>query len=206
MHLKRQEAAIKLPIPRKGTKYIARALSHIDNSIPIVIAVRDILKLAQTTSEVKRMIHQKLLKINNRPVRNHKESLKLFNLLEADKTYILTLLPTGKFTFEETKEKNARLCKVINKKLIKNNLIQLNLHDGSNLISKENIPIGDSVYINLEGKMKKHISFEKGKEAVVIKGKYLGLKGKIESVHGNLIKIHLNDKSTDLNKSQIIVL
>lgn len=206
MHLKRQEAAIKLPIPRKGTKYIVRALSHINTSVPITIAVRDILRLAQTTAEVKSMIHQKLLKINNQPVRNHKESLKLFNLLEADKTYILTLLPTGKFTFEETKEKNIRLCKVINKKLIKNNLIQLNLHDGSNVISKENIFVGDSIYLDQEGRIKKHISFEKGKEAIVIKGKYLGLKGKIESVHGSFIKLNLNDKSTELNKSQIVVL
>ena len=64
MHLKRQEAITKLPIPRKGTKYVARALSHLDNSVPVVIAVRDMLRLARTTSEVKKMIHEKIFKLN----------------------------------------------------------------------------------------------------------------------------------------------
>ena len=106
MHLKRQKAAIKLPIPRKGTKYIARALSNLNNSVTVVIAVRDMLKLARTAAEVKKMIHRKLLKINGKNVKDYRESIRLFNLFEADKPYILTLLPTGKFTLEESKEKN----------------------------------------------------------------------------------------------------
>ncbi len=206
MHLKRQKTTTKLPIPRKGTKYIARALSDIKTSVSVVMAVRDMLKLAKTTAEVKRMIHQKLLKINGRLVKDHRESIKLFNIFEADKTYILTLLPTRKFALEETKNKDIRPCKVINKTLTKNNVLQLNLHDGSNVISKDKISVGDTLYLDLSGKIKKHIALDKGKEALIILGKYIGLKGKIKSVENNLIEISFEDKSAILNKRQAIAL
>lgn len=206
MHLKRQQATTKLPIPRKGTAFIARALSNTENSVPVVIAIRDMLKLARTAGEVKKMIKEKLLKINGRPVKDYRESISLFSLFEADKNYILTLLPTGKFIFEESKD-NLRLCKVVNKKLLKNNTIQVNLHDGSNLISKDKISVGDSIYLDLQGKIKKHIKLEKGKEAIVISGKYTGLKVKINSTEGKIVEILIeeDEKLTKLNDNQIIV-
>ncbi|MDO8508422.1 MAG: hypothetical protein Q7S27_01930 [Nanoarchaeota archaeon] len=206
MHLKRQETTTKLPIPRKGTKYVARALSHLNNSVPVVIAVRDMLKMARTTADVKKMIHQKLLKINGRNVRDHRESIKLFNLFEADKHYILSLLPTGKFSLEHAKEKDSRLCKVINKTLVKNNSIQLNFHDGSNILSKTPISVGDSLYLDLSSKIKKHLPLEKGKEVMIIKGKYLGLKGKVESLENNKITIKINDRSTTISKQQVVAI
>jgi len=205
MHLKRQEAATNWPIPRKGTKYIARPRSHLNHSVPVVIAVRDMLKLARTTAEVKMMIHRKQLKINGRTVRDHKESIKLLNLFEADKTYILTILPTGKFSLEVAKEKDMRLCKVINKTLVKNNTIQLNLHDGSNLVSKTPIYVGDSIYLDFSGKIRKHISLEKGKDVFIIKGKYLGHNGKIESINNKEVTVKLKDKSTIIDQKQLVV-
>jgi len=42
-----------------------------------------------------------------------------------------------------------------NKKLLKNNQIQLNLHDGTNILSKGKISIGDSVYVDSSSKIKK---------------------------------------------------
>lgn len=208
MHLKRQKAAIKLPIPRKGTKYIARALSHTSTSVPVVIAVRNMLKLARTSGEVKKMINQKLLKINSRPVKDLRESIQLFNIFEAGKTYTLTLLPTGKFFFEEAKDPAIRLCKIINKTLIKKNKIQLNLHDGSNVISDEKVSIGDSLFLDSQGKIKKHLLLQKEKPILIISGKYIGLKGKILSLDGKTITLHLSNKEkpVQLNQSQIIAI
>jgi ribosomal protein S4E len=53
MHQTRQQATTRLPITRKGTKYVARASSDLENSVPVVIAMRDILKLAKTKREVR---------------------------------------------------------------------------------------------------------------------------------------------------------
>ena len=206
MHQKRQETTTKLPIKRKGTTYVARASSHIQDSVPIVIALRDMLKLARTAKEVQEMIKLSLLKINGRKVKDYRESIKLFNILEADKSYQLTLSPTGKFAFEESKLKDSHLCKVINKKIQNSHLIQLNFHDGSNVISKDKIKVGDSVHIDFSGKITKHISLEKGKEALIISGKYIGKRGKIDSVEGKSVSININGGQTSLKEAQVIVL
>ncbi|MDP1695356.1 MAG: hypothetical protein Q8L29_00380 [archaeon] len=206
MYQTRQKSTTKLPIRRKGTKYVAKALSHPNNSVPVVIAVRDMLKLAKTAKEVKHMIKSKMLKLNGRPVKSYLDSIRLFNIFEADKPYVLTLLQTGKFTFEPVK-KHERLCKVINKCLVTENKIQLNLHDGSNILSKDKIAVGDSVYIDFEGKIKSHVSLEKGKKIFIMSGKYIGSHGIIKSIKDNLVDVKLDSSDEAvLNKSQVVAL
>ncbi len=210
MYQKRQTTTTKLPIKRKGTKYVARASSHLKNSVPVVIALRDMLGLARTLAEVKKIINLGLLKINGKVVKNPRESIKIFNVFEADKPYSLTILPTGRFSFQEldSKSANKRLCKVKNKKLLKNSVIQLNLHDGSNILTKSPISVQDSVYLDISGKISSHVSFEKGKSVFVMSGKYSGQTGKIESVENNMVKIKFKDKEDEvtLPKSHAAVL
>ncbi len=195
-----------MPIPRKGTKYIARASSHVLESVSVLAALRDILHLAKTMREVRQMIFKKLLKINGREVKDYHESIKLFNILHADKDYVLKLSSVRKFFFEEIKNSDERLCKIVGKKILSGNKIQLNLHDGSNAIADKKFKIGDSIYIDFSGKIKKHISPEKGKEVFILSGKYAGQSGKIESIEGNKVSIKLKEKSALLGLSQVIVL
>lgn len=209
MHQSRAQVSKKIPIARKGTKYVAKSLVDSENSVPVVIAVRDMLHMARTAKEVKRMIYNKSLKINGKEVKDYRDSIRLFNILEAGKTYILTLTPTRKFTLEETKQKE-RPCKVLNKKILKGKKIQLNLHDGSNVLSDDKkINTQDTIYLDLEDKIKKHVQFEKGNECLIIRGRFLGQKGKVEKVEDNkaLVKISGKDSpETTLEKKGVIVL
>lgn len=206
MHQTRKQASKKLPITKKGTQYIARASSHLQDSAPVVIAVRDMLKLARNAKEVKEMIKQKTLKINGKAVKDYRESIRLFNLFEADKPYVLSLLPTGKYVFEATKSKE-RLCKVVNKRLVSDNKVQLNLHDGSNVITKDKVNTQDSVYLDLSGKISKHVVFDKGKSCIIISGKYIGSKGKIESLKDGKANVKLDDNvEAELPPSGVIVI
>ena len=206
MHQTRSEVNKKIPIKRKGTKYVAMSKMDKINSIPVVIAVRDILKLARNLKEVEKMIHQKLLKINGRLVKDHKSSIRLFNILEADKSYRLVLNNLGKFAFEEDDSKE-RLCKVINKTMYKKNQIQINLHEGTNVLTKDKINIDDSVYLDFSGKIKKHVSFEKGRKCFIISGKYLGQKGTINNVSDKTAEVILDDKTTkNLTKRSTIMI
>ena len=188
MHQTRNETTMQLPIERKGTKYVVRASSHFRESVPVLIAVRDMLKLARTAKEVGEMIKVKSLKLNGRIVLDYHEAIKLFGVFDADKRYVLTLLPSKRFTLVENK-KDTRLCKVVGKRLVKNGSIQINLHDGTNVITKDKIKINDSVYVDFENKIKKHISLEKGREVFVFSGKHMGMKGKIESMEGKKVMI-----------------
>jgi small subunit ribosomal protein S4e len=205
MHQTRAQTTTKIPIPRKGTKFVARSFGDLQNSVPVVVAVRDMLKLAQTSAEVKKMINKKSLKINGKEVKDARDSIRLFNVLEADKTYVLTLTDNGRFALEESKSKD-RMCKVINKTILRGKITQLNLHDGSNVISKDKVAVQDTLYLGLDGKISKHVSLEKGKECFVISGKYLGKKGKIESVENGTAKVKIGEYSLELEKRRILAL
>jgi len=206
MHQTRQEASTLLPIRRKGTKYVARPLSHL-NSVPVVIAVRDMLGLAKTASEVRKMIKSKLLKLNGRPVRDYRDSIRIFNIFEAGNSYVLTLTEKRKFAFEKIKEKSTRLCKVANRRLASSDIFQLNMHDGTNVLTKDkNIKVNDSVYLDFDNNIKKHIPLETGKEVFIFKGKYIGSKGKVKSIENQKAKIEINNNQAELNKSNFAVI
>lgn len=207
MHQTRALATTQLPLPRKGTKYLARALSHHRNSVPVVVAIRDMLKLALTAKEVKAMIRQKMLKINGRLVKDHRESLHLFNQLEAGKKYLLSILPTGKFTLKELSKPKDYLGKVIRKRLVNGGEIQLGLHDGFSLLTKDkSIKTGDSVYINSEGDITEHVILSKGNEVFIISGKHQGMTGKISSIEENMISVNYDGRMVKLDKQALIVL
>ena len=205
MHQTRSQLTKKIPLRRKGTKYVVRTRSHLHSSVPVLIAVRDMLKLAHTAKEVKEMIKEKVLKLNGREIKDERESIKLFNVLHADKNYMLTFSDLGKFTLEETKSKE-RLAKVTGKKVLKGKKQQLNLHDGTNILSSEKVKVGDSVYLDLNNKIAKHVALEKGKECFVISGKYIGKKGKINSIENGFADVHLDDSSAKIEKGRLTVL
>lgn len=207
MHQKRSEVTVRIPLPRKGTTYVVRSKGSLKNSVPIVVAIRDMLKLAKTTREVKSMIHNKLLKINDCDVKDFREPIYVLNILKADKNYFLTILPTGRFVFEETTSKD-RPCKIINKKMLKQNKTQINFHDGSNILTTDKFNTQDTVYLDFQGKQTKYVSIEKGKSFLVISGKYLGKKGKIESVDGSKLHVKIDNvvREIVLDKRGVIVL
>ncbi len=204
MYQTRAEVTTKIPIPRKGTKYVARARSDIHNSVPVVIAVRDLLQLARTAKEVKEMIQNKLLKLNGREIKDLNESIKLFNILEAGDSYQLTFSKNGKFVFAKTQMKE-RICKVMNKKTLKSNKTQLNLYDGSNILSNDKINVNDTVYLDFAGKIKKHVQFEAGREGFVISGKFVGYAVKIENVDGGKVRVKIKGGESAVLNSKFVV-
>ncbi len=204
MHLIRSETSRKLPIPRKGTIYVAKPKSYVYEGVSVIVAVRDILHIARTAREVNQMVHEKMLKLNGRTVRHAHESIKLLNILEAGKKYVLTLLPTGRFSFEETKA-TSRIAKVVGKKILRGKVMQINLHDGTNVLSKEKIVVGDSLELDFENTVKKILPLEKGKEAFIESGRSIGLTGKITGREGRKVTIQLKDGEVVLDQEHLIV-
>lgn len=205
MYLTRAKSSKRIPIARKGTKYIARAVNNSRQGIPVVIAIRDMLNLARTAKEVNLMVKQGLLKINGRLVRDLKEGISLFNMIEADKKYKLIILKTGKFNFEETKD-DFKNCKVIGKKILKGGKTQVNLHDGTNFLTNDKIKVGDSIHIGFDGKIKKIIPLEKGKEVFIISGRSVGNNGKIKDVSGKMVEVQMEDRMVVLNQSHLMAI
>ncbi len=188
MHRSRENVTRKIPIVRKGSKYVAMARSHLREAVPVVIAIRDMLNLAKTAKEVREMIKQKKLKVNGRMVVELNESIQLFHILEADKAYQLSLSPAGRFIFVETKAKD-RLAKILGRSLISGGKIQIHLHDGTNIIGKKEHAVQDSLYLDISNKPVKHVAFGKGSKVFATAGKYIGQEGKIVSYEAGVCTV-----------------
>ena len=188
MYLKRQKIKKFWPVPRKGTKYLAIASHNQNDSIPLLIVMRDILKLVKNKKELKKVINEKKIQINNKEIRDTNYPISLFDIVSLpnlNKNYRASFSENKKMIFEEVSEKDAeiKIIKVIGKKTLSKNKIQLNLMGGKNIFIKDKVDTGDSIVLNLkDNKVIKIIKLEKGKTAFVIKGGHMGKKGKISEI------------------------
>jgi len=198
MHLKRQKVAKSWPIYRKGTKYVVRPRVDIKKGIPVLIVLRDMLKIVQNRKEAKRAIHMKHVLLNNKPVTDERTSILLFDvltLIPLKKSYRIGLSGNKKIEVNEIKEKesNNKIAKIIDKKILKGKKTQLNLSDGKNFLSNIQCNINDSVLINFkEKKIEKCIPLKENSEAFVFAGKHAGEKGVVK-------KINIGKKMAELN-------
>jgi len=205
MHLTRAKTHTAMSHARKGVIYIARPLSHSSSSISVIHAIRDVLKIASTAREVKLLVNEKKIKINGRVVRDVREPIHLLGILEADKRYIMTLMPTGKYALVESKG-TTRVAKVVGKKMLKNGVLQINFHDGTNAIKKaKDVQVGDSAKLN-NNEIIEFIKLDKGAKVFVYKGRSKGQEGKVASVHDGVLTIELEGKKVSLAGDQVVAI
>ena len=157
MHLKRQKVPKNYPVERKGTAYIVRANFDYRKGMPLLVVLRDILKVARTKKEVKRAIHSKNILVNNKNAVDEKNSVLLFDtltLVPSKKHYRVELSEVGKFEIKEITESeaNKKISKIVDKKTLKGKKTQLNLGDGRNFLSDIKCNINDSILINFKDK------------------------------------------------------
>jgi len=205
MHLKRQMAPKSWPIYRKGTKYVVRPRVDIKKGIPVLIVLRDILKIVQNRKEAKRAIHMNHVLLNNKPVNDEKNSVLLFDIITLTplkKSYRLELSGNKKIEINEIKEKESdyKIAKIIGKKILKGKKVQLNLSDGRNFLSDIKCNINDSVLINLkEKKIEKCIPLKKNSGAFVFAGKHAGEKGTVKKTDTEKKRVELNVDGKSIN-------
>jgi small subunit ribosomal protein S4e len=197
MHNTRTELPKSWPMPRKGTKYFIVANHDNDKAIPLLIALRDILKVVKTRREARYMMLNKEVSVNGRMRRDEKFPVRLFDVITFEKTkksYKLSI-SGKKVKFEEVSGKDAgrKIVRIINKVLISKDKIQMNLEDGTNFIVKEKFTTGDSAVISLkENKIEKMIPMKEGAKVLIVGGKHSGKEGKVLEVLENkeyLIKL-----------------
>lgn len=204
MHLKRRTISKSWPIPRKGTKYLVVPSHDKENGIPLLLILRDLLGLAKDRKEVQNIINQKLVSVNGRTAKKANLSVLPLDIIEVgEKAYELTFSDNGKFEVRETARKE-QILKVADKKILKNKKIQLNFLYGKNMISDEKINVGDSVILK-EKKIIKILPMEKGKEVLIVAGKYKGQEGKIEKIENRMASISCKDKKIKIPVNNIMV-
>ena len=214
MHLKRQETPRRWPVPRKGSVYIVRPNSNLRNGIPMLVVLRDMLKIAQNRKEVKRAIHLRQILVNEKPLTDDKRAVSLFDtitIVPTKKHYVIELSKNRKFEARETEgsKSGKKIVKIINKKMLKQKKVQLNFSDGSNILSDKNYKINDSVVVNLKDKkIEKHLELKEKANAVVFEGKHAGETGKIEKIdiENKMAEINVEGKKISVLIKQIMVI
>jgi small subunit ribosomal protein S4e len=187
-HLKRIGMPKSWPTKRKGIKFIAkpRPGPHKQKEcITIRILLKDILNLAKTSKEVKRILNTNTFLVDNIIRKDSRFPLGVMDtILVNNKHYRLILNKKGKFKLLPIKkeELQEKISKIIGKRILKKKKTQINFYDGKNLIvEKDSYKPGDSVILSKKV-IKKHLKFEKGAIIYITGGKHIGEIGKLEEI------------------------
>lgn len=191
-HLKRYKAPKSWNIKTKGITFVSRPMpgTHaLGESITLNLLIKK-LNFAQTSREVKQILNDKKVLVNNIVRKEPRFPVGLMDIIsipELKKNFRILIDQNGNFVFNPIKEDNILPCKIKNKTIIKGKKIQLNMTNGFNLIvSKDTYSVGDTLLITLDKKeIKKHLKLEKGAHIYLIGGRHVGSLGIIEEIITN---------------------
>ena len=213
-HLKRHNVPKSWPIHRKGTKYVIKPSSGIENGVPLLVLLRDMLKVSTNRKEVKRALHLRKIMINGKLATDEKHTVMLFDKIsfpESKTYYKLNLTNNGKFFAEEIKEKAsmAKVAKIIGKKTLKGKKIQINFNDGRNFLSDTSCNVGDSAIINFKDKkMVECLPLQENSKIIVCAGKHFGKRGLIKEVkkERGIVSVDSDGKRINVLIKQVMVI
>jgi small subunit ribosomal protein S4e len=217
MHIKKTKMPKSWPISRKGRgkRFVAVPSHSIKKGISLLFLLRDFLKIAKTRKEARFMTLGGLVKINNKIRKDENFPVQVFDTISLGKAklnYRLEII-NKKFSLKEISEKEAleKIVKISGKSFISGEIIQMNLDDGENIITKEKFSVGDSVLLNTnESKIVKVLPLKEGANIEVILGKHAGEKGKLigyrDLVRGRNYLIKLSGGQVSLPLKTLLVI
>jgi small subunit ribosomal protein S4e len=208
--IKRIAAPKWWPIEKKTKKFVIKPRGPYlkDLSLPLLVLIRDVLKIAENEREASKIIKKGEILIDGRKRKDPKFGVGLFNTIEIPsmkKAY--RAVPKKGLIFIEIPEKEAKLkiCKIINKKSLKGKKNQINLNDGRNILTNENYSTQDSLLIEVpEQKIIDHIKFAENSTCVIFKGKNAGKIGKIKTIEKDRVLIG-DEKTIEVPKNFVIM-
>ena len=212
--MKRLAAPKAIPISdKKESKWLARPSPgpHPKNRcIPLAILLRDVLKVATTMREVKKILTNRSILVDGYARTDEKFPVGLMDavtLVPENKSYRIIVDWKARLqpTAIKPEEATRKIVKVINKHTTDGGKLMLTFHDGKNLFSDNHIAVGDSVVLQLhkgkeKAKMLSHIKLAAGAKCYISEGKHAGklvsLKEIVKRV-GRKSEAVVNDGTTD---------
>lgn len=201
-HLKRLNAPRRWKIPRKRNTWVVKPKAgphRLMDSLPLLLVVREYLGLAETKREAKRIITKGKILVDNQVRVDYRFPVGLMDIIEipqARERRIVLFDEKGNIILKKISKKNtkSKLCKIQNKTVLKGGNVQLNLHDGSNILVKVKKPgsakedvykTKDSIQIDLKTrKISNHIPYKKNSMVLVIGGSHGASVAKIDEIKG----------------------
>jgi len=198
-HLKRKPAPAFWPIHRKEAVWTVKPNPgpHLTaQSIPLILVLRNMLGLAKTRGEAKAIISGEKVLVDGKAQREELFPTGLMDVISIpsiEKWY--RVLPSEKgLTLHSISKDEAefKLCRIENKTVLNEGNVQLNLHDGRNIVIKVKDPNKpdedtfktlDTVKISLPSQeIQGYFKLTEGVPSLIVGGKNIGKYGKIVAV------------------------
>ncbi|MFH8080628.1 MAG: 30S ribosomal protein S4e [Candidatus Aenigmatarchaeota archaeon] len=186
-----------------------------DESIPLGVVLRDILKMCDTLKEAKKILNSGEVYVDGRVRKDYKFGVGLMDVITfktLNKNYRVTLSSSGLKLLEiPEKEANMKLCR-INRKVLNKGKVQLGTHDGRSIIADNKYKTGDSVLIELPTqKILEHLKMERGNLGLITGGQNIGSFVRIKEVittrsrEPNKVRCDLEGREIDAVKDDVFV-
>lgn len=182
-HLKRLVAPRSWNIARKERTWTTKPMPgkhSLEGALPISTILRDYLKVCDNNREAKIILHNRDVFVDQRVVNKPKYPVGLMDVISIPKIklHVRAMLDKhGRIEFVPIKAADSKwkLARVENKRNINGGHTQINLHDGTNILSKEKVKTGDVLQLSLPDlKVKKVLKFKKGAQSLIIGGAHVG--------------------------------
>jgi small subunit ribosomal protein S4e len=198
--LKRLAAPTDWRIPRHQHSWVVRARPGphpIDGSIPLLNLVRETLSPNYVAREAKRVLYEGKVLVDGVARRDYKFPVGLMDVVTIpviERAFRVVPLPKRGLGLQpiEKSEAEFKLCSVVNKTLVKGGDLQVNLHDGRNIvISKDEaneelskIKTHDTLKIEVPTqKIIDIVRYEVGTLVLISGGKNVGLGGRVQEIN-----------------------
>jgi len=198
-HLKRKPAPEFWPIHRKEALWTVKPNAgphQISRCIPLTLVLRDILGVAKTRSEAKTIVHDGKIVVDGKVQTEELFPTGLMDTVsipDVEKWYRVLPNEKGLFLHPISKdEATFKLCRIENKTVLKEGKVQLNLHDGRNVLITVKDPNRpeedvfhtlDTMKISLSNQgILGHMKLVEGAPALIVGGKNAGKHGKIVAI------------------------
>jgi small subunit ribosomal protein S4e len=197
--LKRKPAPRFWPIHRKEFTWTVKPSPgpHSgENCLPLAIILRDSLGFAKTRKEAKTIVTQGRVRVDGQVRQDDGFPVGLVDVVsvpDVDKNF--RVLPSAKGLILhpiDGEEAKFKLCRIENKRKGRNESVQLNLHDGSNILVKVADPKNrqediyktlDTVKMSLpEKQITESIKMKEKDYAIITGGKNIGKHGRIVEI------------------------
>lgn len=198
---------------KKGLVWITRPKpgAHSFNmGVPLVVVLRDMIKYAKNTREVRNILFYKDVLVDGKKRRDHKFIVGFMDVIsipELKENYRMILDKKGKINIIKIDDSKIKLCKIVGKSHVKKK-VQLNLFDGKNiLVDKDVYKVNETVVLELpEQKIKEQLKFEKGASIYLIGGKRIGQVGSVADIKDNVVSIKTKESSFNVSKEHCFVI
>jgi small subunit ribosomal protein S4e len=167
-----------------------------DQCVTITLGLRDLLGVAKTAKEAKTIVSQGKVYVDGKIRRDESYPAGLMDVItfpDSDRSYRVLPSPKGLILHSvEREEAGFKLCRIENKTTVKNGHIQLDLHDGTNMLirvadskkpTEDTFHVLDTLKIGLkESDIQGYIKLARGVPVLVVGGKNVGKHGKIVEI------------------------